>query len=164
MSRHDVSYDFEDFGMSAQELQAKYDTDHPQYTQAAYETFYGILRQVPPISYWEWVVSQIKDDDDEIPGNDAQGNPIDSELVPMNDLDDFVRHLTAWHDNKVKQLRHLQQIPSGNEVEIATFDGICETHVLAGDKLTGFIIGIEMALMLMGALPFVVETEDDNGG
>lgn len=166
MSRHDLPYDFEDFGLSATELQAKYDKEHPEYKEADYRQFWGQLRQVPPVSYWDWVVEKIREDDDSIPSNVTYEDPCDPtavmqpDTVPMVDLDDFVRHLSRWHDVNVKRVRHALDIPDGTEMAITTHDGQARTEVIAGDVRTGFIMGLELALMCLGTLPFVVETDE----
>lgn len=79
-----------------------------------------------------------------------------TKTVMVEDLDQFVRVLMAWHTNKVAMLRHLQSIPEGTEV--SKDDG--EPIVLTGDILKGFQMGLEVALEEMGTLPFEAELED----
>lgn len=76
--------------------------------------------------------------------------------VPMSDLDQFVRHLVAWHQTKIAELEHMLQIPQGIEV---TFNN--ESPIILKDDLhKGFLMGLSLGLMELGHLPFVVETED----
>lgn len=77
--------------------------------------------------------------------------------VEIKDLDTFARSLAHWHDNKVKVLEHMLSLPSGTEMIV---DGNTEAPVImAGDMLAGFKAGIDLALMELGTLPFVFETE-----
>lgn len=148
MPRHDISYDFEDFAMTAEELQVKYPEEHPEYTLAQWRG--RPVGEEQSHSYWQWVVAQIRKDDGAMPSTLEEAG-----IVPVQDLDQFVRILADWHASKTKQLRHLLQVPAGTTVEI---DGV--DHVLAGDLRDGFIAGITVALSLVGELPFVAEVED----
>lgn len=78
------------------------------------------------------------------------------ETVPVSDLDQFVRHLVAWHQTKVAELEHMLKIPEGVEV---TFNEE-GPQILKGDLHKGFLIGLSLGLMELGQLPFVFETED----
>lgn len=79
-----------------------------------------------------------------------------TKTVMVDDLDQFVRVLMAWHANKVAMLRHLQNIPDGTE---ASKDDE-EPVILTGDMLKGFQMGLEVALEEMGTLPFEAELEE----
>lgn len=82
------------------------------------------------------------------------------EVVPMNDLDQFVRTLVAWHAGQVKQLQHMLELPDdggGTGVVIAIGE---DQLLLEGPELKGFKAGIGAALALLGTLPFLVEMED----
>ncbi len=78
-------------------------------------------------------------------------------LIPVDDLDAFVHMLVAWHTEKSNVLIHMQDIPEGTEMVV---DG-SKPFVLKGKFLAGFKAGLELALMELGTLPFVVETEDE---
>ena len=61
----DLPYDYEDFGLSIDELKSKYafTGEHPEYT-------IELWRSVPedvhnPIAYWNWVLINISKDDDD---------------------------------------------------------------------------------------------------
>lgn len=79
-----------------------------------------------------------------------------TKTVMVDDLDQFVRVLMAWHAKKVATLRHMKDIPDGTE---ATQDDQ-EPVILTGDMLKGFRMGLEVALEEMGTLPFEAELED----
>ena len=81
------------------------------------------------------------------------------ETVPVQDLNQFVQLLTAWHENRVATMEHMLQIPDGTKVELGMPDGNKHNHELTGEKLDGFLIGLHFALMEFGQLPFVTETE-----
>ena len=76
-------------------------------------------------------------------------------LVDVDDLDQFVRILTAWHGEKVAALEHMLQVPEGVEV---TFQNE-QPQPLTGDLHKGFIIGLTLGLMELGTLPFLAEVE-----
>lgn len=81
--------------------------------------------------------------------------PTPPETVEVEDLDQFVHHLTGWHTNKVKVLQHMLEIPAGSEMQ--TNGGI--SVVLQGQFLEGFRAGISLSLMELGILPFVTEPD-----
>lgn len=80
-----------------------------------------------------------------------------NDTVPVADLDQFVRLLTQWHSNRKDVLGHMLTIPEGTEVCVN--EG--EMHILSGDMLKGFGIGITTALIEMGTLPFVAEFDEE---
>lgn len=80
-----------------------------------------------------------------------------TETVVVNDLDEFVRTLVGWHSHKVKVLEHMAEIPTGTEVVFNQGPPV----VLEGDMLKGFCMGLNLALMELGKLPFAVEVEED---
>ena len=79
------------------------------------------------------------------------------ETVVVSDLDEFVRTLVGWHNHKVKVLEHMMEIPSGTEV---VFNKNAPM-VLEGELLKGFCMGIQLALMELGKLPFEAEMDDE---
>jgi hypothetical protein len=79
------------------------------------------------------------------------------ETLQVVDIDHFIALLFAWHERKVKLLEHMMVIPSGTEAYVN--DG--ETIKLDGDLLKGFKIGLSLALMELGQLPFAAETDPD---
>lgn len=78
------------------------------------------------------------------------------DTIVIEDVNQFVGLLSAWHDDKVKVLEHMLQIPDGTEMVINGTD----SSVLTGDLLKGFRAGIELSLMELGTLPLVAETVD----
>jgi hypothetical protein len=79
--------------------------------------------------------------------------PAKPDTVVMEDLHQFVTHLTRWHTAKVKMVKHMQKIPEGTEVTVD--DGLPQE--LSGDMLKGFRIGLTLALVELGELPFSAE-------
>ena len=95
---------------------------------------------------------------------EPQPTPTATELagiVPIDDLDSFVRHLSAWHQSKVATVKHLLEVPEGAAFEIGE-GAEAKELVLTGDNLAGFRFGLEMALMQLGTLPFITEMEDED--
>lgn len=73
---------------------------------------------------------------------------------PVEDLDQFVAILTTWHAEKCAVVQHLLEVPEGSSFEI---DGV--ELVMTLEVLRGFKLGVEMAMMQLGTLPFVAEME-----
>lgn len=83
-----------------------------------------------------------------------------SDTIPVESLDQFVMILTAWHSEKCQVVQHLLTIPEGSEFEVGNDGEEKTTIILTGDSMAAFKLGIEMAMMQMGELPFVAEMED----
>lgn len=83
--------------------------------------------------------------------------PVASPTIEIDDLEQFVRILAAWHEQKVKTLKHMLEMPEGVEMVVSGETPV----VLTGDLLAGLKAGIEVALMELGELPFLYETEPD---
>ena len=83
--------------------------------------------------------------------------PQQTETVMVDNLDQFVTVLADWHGSKVASLKHMQTIPDGTEVAIN--EGA--SNILTGDLLKGFQLGIDLALMELGTLPFYTEAEPE---
>lgn len=79
-----------------------------------------------------------------------------TKTVMVDDLDQFVRILMAWHTSNVATLRHMKDIPDGSEAK----QDDQEPVILTGDMLKGFRMGLDLALELLGTLPFEAELED----
>jgi hypothetical protein len=80
--------------------------------------------------------------------------------VEVTNLDQFVSILSGWHSNRVQTLEHMLQIPDGTEVEVKNEDGSAQQHIITGDVLVGFKLGLNLSLMELGSLPFVTETAE----
>lgn len=78
------------------------------------------------------------------------------EVVPVEDMDQFLQMITSWHSHQIKTIHHLHKVPEGIEVSIGDED----TFALEGDALKGFKVGIQLCLNYLGTLPFVAEYED----
>jgi hypothetical protein len=78
-----------------------------------------------------------------------------AESIEVNDLNDFVKILSGWHQERVKVLQHLMTIPdTGVQIELEGQD-----TPLVGEYRKGFIFGLNVALGELGKLPFVAEME-----
>lgn len=75
------------------------------------------------------------------------------ETLYVENIDHFIALLFAWHEGKVKTLEHMLTIPEGTEV---SFNDEPET-ALSGDVYKGFLIGLSLALLEFGSLPFMAE-------
>lgn len=89
----------------------------------------------------------------------VQEAPVARTTVQIDDLDMFVRILASWHEQKVKTLKHMLEIPDGTEMTIGEDDS--QKVILTGDVLAGFKAGIDLSLMELGELPFLYEAEDN---
>lgn len=83
-----------------------------------------------------------------------------SNLVEISSLDTFVRILSLWHSDKIKVLEHMLDVPEGTSVQLSEEEAI----ILTGETHKAFIIGLNLALMELGVLPFSFETEEDDEG
>ena len=81
-----------------------------------------------------------------------------SETVVVTNIDQFIQLLSGWHESKVKTLEHMLSVPEGIEV---TFNEEAP-QILTGDLHKGFLMGLSLALMELGTLPFGVEMEVDD--
>lgn len=78
-----------------------------------------------------------------------------AETVYVEDINQFVRIMMAWHAQKIAEFEHMTKIPKGIEVTIND----AESFILDGDLHTGFVMGVTMALVGMSHLPFEAEFE-----
>lgn len=80
----------------------------------------------------------------------AQAN---SDMLLIDDVDQFAVLITDWHSRKVAVLEHMMSVPAGTEMEVS---GECEptTLILTADILDGFRAGLGLALIELGELPF----------
>lgn len=79
------------------------------------------------------------------------------ETVFIDDLDNFVRMIVAWHLTQLQRVDHLMQVPEGSTFQVGQ-DPVTEI-VMTPEVLTGFKFGIEMVMMHLGKLPFTVQVE-----
>ena len=167
----DLPYDYEDFGMSADQLQAKYDREHPHYTNLAYNDVIAKASDVEAQpAYWTWVVQQIAKDDDETPstaegaavaGVEGQAEQAKPEIVRLDNVDLFAAHLVAWHTRKMAELNHFLNIPEGTEFSVKINEEEEKTITLSGDVLVAFRGGLATTLTELGSLPFVAIPQAD---
>ena len=76
-------------------------------------------------------------------------------IIPVDDLDTFVRTMTAWHESRMAQIKHLLTVPPGSSFEVGE-----QTITLSGTALEAFKLAVELCIMQIGTLPFVAEMED----
>lgn len=76
------------------------------------------------------------------------------DTLVLEDMNQFVQILVAWHSEKIKILKHMLLIPDGTVMELDGTD-----HNLTGDMLIGFRAGLSVALAELGSLTFMYETE-----
>lgn len=88
---------------------------------------------------------------------EANNTPVqqaDPDKIEIENLDQFVAILTAWHTKKVAILQHMAKIPDGTEIIVEGQAPI----IVTGDLLTGFLLGIKAGISELGRLPFTVLT------
>ena len=78
-----------------------------------------------------------------------------TETIDVESLDDFVHMLVSWHGHKHAILTHMLEMPDGTYMQM----GENEPVAMTGDMLAGFKVGIQLALMELGTLPFQYSTE-----
>jgi hypothetical protein len=76
----------------------------------------------------------------------------------MSELQEFVEHIQAWHENHARQLRTIVDAPKETEVRLGEGEG---QIILTADQARWFRAGVIVALEHLGKLPFSVEPEDD---
>lgn len=80
------------------------------------------------------------------------------EAYVVEDLDKFVLLLADWHKQKVDLLQHMMEVPEGTEVSFNEEPA----KPLEGDRHEGFRLGLSVALMELGNLPFAYEASKDD--
>ena len=83
----------------------------------------------------------------------------DPDLLPINDLDQFIALLTDWHNRQVATVKHLKVVPEGIKLIIGEGEE-AEEKVLEGEFLHGFQLGLDLSLNYLGTLPFMAEYVD----
>lgn len=139
---NDLTYDFEDFGMTVEELEAKYgDKGHPEYTITDWMT------QSPDAGdtsgYWNWVKSEIAVDDDAIPGTN------EGTTIQITDIETMATIVMNWHQNRIARLRQMMDIPEDAEVHIAG-----KVIKMTEEVRSAFVIGLIVAISEFRELPF----------
>lgn len=77
------------------------------------------------------------------------------ELVQVQDIHTFIALTARWHSNKVAVLEHMLNVPEGTTIQSNGGSEIA----LEGAMLDGFKAGLGLALMELGQLPFVTESD-----
>lgn len=166
MPRADISYDFADFGLTQQQLEAKYGANgHPEYVQVTWRQMQDQGEDAAYNGYWDWVMQQIAKDDDAIPDSEGQGAPVAAaeqpkpELVAVTSLNQFAAMVSHWHRNKVARVENLRDIPAGTEATL-TVNDVPTTIKLEGDALMAFQLAMTTVLAEIGELPFVFSVDE----
>ena len=79
------------------------------------------------------------------------------ETLEVQNLEHFIAIISDWHGTRVQELEQIMQVPEGVSV---TFNEDAPV-ALVGDLRQGFIMGISLALIRIGTLPFVVQDVDE---
>ncbi len=93
---------------------------------------------------------------------DTPNKPDPPETVEITDISEFIKLTVRWHRQKLRELEHVLEIPSGTEIEIKTSDTDSIVLTLEGDTLIGFKAGLTVALTALGTLPFVAIPDEGN--
>lgn len=80
----------------------------------------------------------------------------DKDMIDVIDMSTLVKLLARWHANTATRCEHLLELPDGQVVQIDNDPEL----VITGDVRKGFLLGVNMALMEFGTLPFSFELED----
>lgn len=92
---------------------------------------------------------------------ETKANDQPAALMPVDDLDTFVRLLFGWHEDKVRVLEHVLEVPEGVTVSYNTEEGETKELVLDGEVRQAFILGVTLGLMELGTLPFQVHADEN---
>lgn len=163
MARQDIGYDFEDFGMTAEELEAKYTKlsvfqQHSEYTRLMWQTYKAMPTRDVKLPYWDWVVTKIAADDDNI-DSVTDADIEDLTMVPIESVDQFAFSISTWHGHVLARLNHLLEMPEGQTVTIEKEGEPAQELVLEGDAFKGFKAAMLTAIMQFDSLPFSVSVD-----
>jgi len=86
-----------------------------------------------------------------------QTNEVEIQTINVNTIDDMMSVLYHWHAEKVAVLKHMINVPDEAKV---TIDEKREL-ILKGEVREAFKLGLTLALIEMGKLPFVVELQGE---
>ena len=70
----------------------------------------------------------------------------------MSELQDFVEHIQAWHEQQMGQLQIILDAPKGASIKLG------DVVELTGEKAEGFRMGVVIAQQYLGKLPFTATT------
>lgn len=96
--------------------------------------------------------------------SDTQKDILDSVELKDPATTKVIKHLFEWHEAKIKELEHIVTVPSDGSLVVQV--GAEEELAITGDIHKGFILGVNVALMAIGELPFslsVVEIDKEDG-
>lgn len=72
------------------------------------------------------------------------------QFVTVQTVEEFAAYVATWHENRINQMAHMQQMPEGTPVAINGGNEVPFT----GDLRDGFIAGLNVAISLIQELPF----------
>ena len=78
-----------------------------------------------------------------------------NEVFNIETIDQFAALITAWHTNRIGQVRQAIDVPADVDVEIVLQDG-GEAIVLNEEQRIGFKAALVLVDNLLGTLPFNV--------
>jgi hypothetical protein len=171
MAHQDIDYDREDFGLNADELAAKYGREHPIFVMVAHTAYKAMPTRDVKLDYWDWVVREIKKDDDAMPSNVTEPAPAafqdqlteqqveEAEMVDVNSVDQFAGFISHWHSGVVGRLRQLLDMPEGQTATV-TVNGVKDVIELSGEAHRGYRVAMLTAIMQFEQLPFAVTAID----
>lgn len=82
--------------------------------------------------------------------NTQEAQPVNGTNHQITSVNDFGQLIMAWHGNVVARVEHLKTVPDGTVVSI----GDDQQITLTGEALSGYKLGLELALYNLGELPF----------
>ena len=85
-------------------------------------------------------------------------DPQMNQIEEITTIDQLSQLLAAWYDRQIAILNHLRDVPAGTQVQVGDEEA-SEIHVLEGDVLTGYLLGLNLALSNIGSLPFIMMGE-----
>ena len=85
-------------------------------------------------------------------------DPSVDQIEEITAISQISQLLAAWYERQIEILNHLKNVPAGTQVQVGDEES-SETHVLEGDVLTGYILGLNLALSNISSLPFVMMGE-----
>ncbi len=71
------------------------------------------------------------------------------------EINALMQHLYGWHAAKVAELEYITKVPSDGTLTVQIAEN--EDVAITDDVHKGFVLGIKVALIALGDLPFTLE-------
>ena len=86
---------------------------------------------------------------------------LQQESFEITSVDQCVYLVSEWHKKNMATLRHLQNVPDGMPVKIGDENDTSKEAdlILTGDVLTGYKLGLGLAISYFGYLPIAMVDE-----